>query len=50
MAKQVIELQEGLLPNLRDVTLHFEGDGLMQHAMKAYFELPEEVRYAPKAA
>ena len=50
MAKQVHELQEGILPNLRDLKLHWEGDGLMQHAMRAWERLPEEVRFAPKAA
>ena len=45
MAKQVMELQMGLLPNLRDVDFHFEGDGLLQHAMRKYFSLPEAERY-----
>lgn len=45
MARQVLELQTGLLPNLRDSVFHFEGDGLLQHAMGKYFSLPEEERY-----
>lgn len=50
MAKQVIELQEGILPNLRDLTLHWEGEGLLPHAMRKWQSLPDEQKYAAKVA